>query len=168
MAPVLRIRDEYGSWIPITALKGDKGDKGDPGEVSRDELHDALSTKADRPYVIAEVTKAVGEARAELTDQLSAKADRSYVAQEVARVVDGAPEAFDTLREIADELEQNTSERAALTNQIATKAPTSLVESRPAMWLWSGTGTWTPPPGAVVTDNVLNLKSGEIHALRNV
>lgn len=162
MAPVLRIRDEYGSWIPITALKGDKGDDGDPGEVSRDELHDALSTKADRPYVIAEVTKAVGEARAELTDQLSAKADRSYVTQEVARVVDGAPEAFDTLREIATELNENESERAAITNTLARKADTVRVDARPATWLWDGVEPWVPPDAAVAGDVVLNLSTGAI------
>ena len=83
-----------------------------------------------------------------LDSALAGKATKADVTAAVAALVDGAPEAFDTLREIADELEQNTSERAALTNQIATKATTSLVESRPAMWLWSGTGTWTPPSGA--------------------
>lgn len=39
------------------------------------------------------------------------------------------------------------------------------VDARPAMWLWNGEGTWTAPSGAVASDSVLNLKTGEIHTL---
>lgn len=39
------------------------------------------------------------------------------------------------------------------------------VDVRPAMWLWNGEGTWTAPSGAVASDSVLNLKTGEIHTL---
>ena len=42
------------------------------------------------------------------------------------------------------------------------------VNSRPAMWLWDGKTTWRPPANAVATDNVLNLATGEIHALKEV
>lgn len=40
--------------------------------------------------------------------------------------------------------------------------------SRPAMWLWDGKTTWQAPATAVATDNVLNLKTGEIHKVSEV
>lgn len=40
------------------------------------------------------------------------------------------------------------------------------VQARPAMWLWDGQGTWTAPAGAVATDSVLNLATGEIHSIQ--
>jgi len=43
-----------------------------------------------------------------------------------------------------------------------------LVSSRPAMWLWDGSGTWTPPAGSVASDNVLNLKTGEVYSIQEV
>lgn len=49
----------------------------------------------------------------------------------------------------------------------SSRATLTEMNARPAMWLWSGTGTFTAPAGAVVTDNVLNLATGEIYALRN-
>lgn len=51
---------------------------------------------------------------------------------------------------------------------ISAKADRTFVESRPAMWLWSGTGTWSPPAAANNGDSVLNLDSGEIHSITEV
>ena len=51
----------------------------------------------------------------------------------------------------------------ALENTRATRAE---MQARPAMWLWDGQGTWSPPAGAVATDSVLNLATGEIHSIQ--
>lgn len=50
----------------------------------------------------------------------------------------------------------------------SSRATRDEMNARPAMWLWNGVGTWTAPAGAVATDNVLNLATGEIHAVRTV
>lgn len=44
----------------------------------------------------------------------------------------------------------------------------SLVSSRPAMYLWDGVGEWSAPEGASIIDTVLNLDSGEVHAITEV
>ncbi|WP_182349329.1 collagen-like protein [Tomitella gaofuii] len=41
----------------------------------------------------------------------------------------------------------------------------ALVEARPAMWQWDGTGTYTPPPEARTVDTVWNRATGEVHSL---
>lgn len=135
---VLSIPDGQGGYVGIDAIKGNKGDEGPPGEVSREELDDRLSNKADRDYVVQEVTKAI------------------------AALVDGAPAALDTLKEIAEELKNNETARAALANQLTGKAALSLVEARPVTWLWDGVGTWRPPAAARPGDSVLNLVTSAI------
>lgn len=42
------------------------------------------------------------------------------------------------------------------------------MRARPAMWIWDGHGTWTPPAGAVATDTVLNLDTGELHSVEEI
>lgn len=135
---VLSIPDGQGGYVGIDAIKGNKGDEGPPGEVSREELDDRLSNKADRDYVVQEVTKAI------------------------AALVDGAPAALDTLKEIAEELKNNETARAALANQLTGKAALSLVEARPVTWRWDGVGTWRPPAAARPGDSVLNLVTSAI------
>lgn len=64
--------------------------------------------------------------------------------------------------------DENKPVSTATQQALNAKASTSLVESRPAMWLWSGTGTWSPPAAANNGDSVLNLDSGEIHSITEV
>ena len=51
---------------------------------------------------------------------------------------------------------------------VATRATTAQVKARPAMWIWDGLGEWVAPDGAVATDTVLNLDSGELHTVEEV
>ena len=48
------------------------------------------------------------------------------------------------------------------------KADVSHVDARPAMWLWDGSGTWSPPAAANSGDSVLNLSTSEIHSITEV
>ena len=50
----------------------------------------------------------------------------------------------------------------------SSRATVAQVQARPAMWLWDGSGQWSPPAGAVSTDSVLNLATGEIHSIKEV
>lgn len=43
-----------------------------------------------------------------------------------------------------------------------------VVAARPAMWIWDGVGEWSAPEGASAIDTVLNLDSGEVHAITEV
>lgn len=135
---VLSIPDGQGGYVGIDALRGEDGPPGPPGEVSREELDDRLSNKADRDYVVQEVTKAI------------------------AALVDGAPAALDTLKEIAEELKNNETARAALANQLTGKAALSLVEARPVTWRWDGVGTWRPPAAARPGDSVWNMATSAV------
>ena len=60
---------------------------------------------------------------------------------------------------------EHAATKSYVDDSVATRATPAQVNARPAMWLWNGEGTWTAPPGAVASDSVLNLKTGEIHAL---
>lgn len=69
---------------------------------------------------LAEVSGLVGQVQADVDEV--ANAAEVAAAREVEKLKAGAPEAFDTLGEIAEELQANTSERAALAQTIAGKA----------------------------------------------
>lgn len=97
-----------------------------------------------------------------LDSALAGKATKADVTAAVAALVDGAPAALDTLGEIATELNENESERAAITNTLAGKADTVRVDARPATWLWDGVEPWIPPDAAVAGDVVLDLSTGAI------
>ncbi|MDD2326250.1 MAG: hypothetical protein PHW63_09670 [Alphaproteobacteria bacterium] len=75
----------------------------------KDQIDSALSaaTRAETARTAAEL--AAGNATA-------------AVNTEIEKLINGAPAAFDTLKEVADELAANETERAALTNAIAAKA----------------------------------------------
>ena len=47
-------------------------------------------------------------------------------------------------------------------------AQRSAIDARPAMWLWDGSDTWTPPAAANSGDSVLRLDTGEIHSVTEV
>ncbi|WP_158026025.1 hypothetical protein [Corynebacterium sp. CNJ-954] len=57
---------------------------------------------------------------------------------------------------------EHAATKTYVDDAVATRATPAQVNARPAMWLWSGEGTWSPPAGLVGTDSVLNLKTGDI------
>ena len=61
-----------------------------------------------------------------------------------------------------------SADRTRLSALESSRATVAQMQARPAMWLWDGTGTWSPPAGAVTTDSVLNLATGEIHSIQEV
>lgn len=69
----------------------------------------------------------------------------------------------------------HTATKAYVDAQVASRATTAdvtalaeTVTGRPALWLWDGVSEWSPPEGAVVTDTVINLGTGELHSLEEV
>lgn len=68
------------------------------------------------------VTAKDGAVTAQTAAEAAADTAASAAATEVNKLKAGAPEAFDTLLEIANELGENETERAALANSIAGKA----------------------------------------------
>ena len=96
------------------------------------EARDAASQSARQAGEHARAAAASAVAAGEHADRAESAADRagqaaadasvSAVAAKVEELTRDAPEAFDTLAEIAAELEEGTSARAALTKQISEKA----------------------------------------------
>jgi len=56
-------------------------------------------------------------------DALNLKADKTYVDNKIADLINNAPAALDTLKELAQALDNNASFSTSITNLIATKAP---------------------------------------------
>lgn len=48
--PILRIRDENGNFIPISALKGDKGDRGDNGKSAYEQAKEGGYTGTEEEF----------------------------------------------------------------------------------------------------------------------
>lgn len=81
-----------------------------------------------RGYVKDDADRAESAAaKAEGHEAGAAEAAAEATKAEVEKLTAGAPEAFDTLKEIADELEKNETERAALATTIGKKADTEYV-----------------------------------------
>ena len=102
--------------------KGDTGADGQPGPKGDTGADGQPGPKGD--------TGAQGPKGDTGTFDASALEDyatKTYVSEAIAEVVGAAPEALDTLKEIADKLGDNDDAVAALTNQIATKANSSEV-----------------------------------------
>ena len=87
-----------------TGPQGDKGDKGDQGEKGDTGTFDP--------------------------SDLEGYATQAYVDQEIANVIGAAPEALDTLKEIADQLGQDNDAIAAINNVIEGKANSSDVYTK--------------------------------------
>lgn len=79
-----------------------------------DLIRGEVSTDADRAEAAA--------VEAEVAAGAAGSAAAEAVEAEVSRLVGDAPEAFDTLGEIADELSRNETERSSLANTIGKKA----------------------------------------------
>lgn len=91
-------------------------------------VEDVAADAADavRGHVAEDADRA--EAAASLADTHREGA-AAAAAAEVEKLKGGAPEAFDTLKEIADELERNQTDRASLANTIGKKADKVDVEA---------------------------------------
>ena len=87
-----------------TGPQGEKGDKGDQGEKGDTGTFDP--------------------------SDLEGYATQAYVDQEIANVIGAAPEALDTLKEIADQLGQDNDAIAAINNVIEGKANSSDVYTK--------------------------------------
>ena len=64
------------------------------------------------------------------TSILDSYASKEYVSNKISEVIDGAPEALDTLNEIAAKLSEDGNAVTALTNEIASKASIDSVYSK--------------------------------------
>ena len=94
-------------------------DAAERAEAGATTVGDAQAILAARDQA---VTAKDGAVTAQTAAEAAATSAASAAATEVNKLKAGAPEAFDTLLEIANELGENETERAALANTIATKA----------------------------------------------
>ena len=170
--------DRAGAAAESAAAAGESETRAAGSEQEATRQADRATSEADRAKT--EADRAASEAEAS-----SVKA----VAEKVDELLAGAPEAYDTLLEIAEELERSQSAEAALVKEISGKAPldhthtvadvsglqsaldgkanTATVNQRPA--LFSGTGA--PPasiPGAVVGDWWLDTDSKNLYTITGV
>ncbi|MGP5930351.1 hypothetical protein [Corynebacterium glyciniphilum] len=63
---------------------------------------------------------------------------------------------------------EHATTKTYVDDAVGTRATPAQVNARPAMWLWDGISEWAAPDGAVATDTVLNLDSGELHTIEEV
>lgn len=87
--------------------------------------------------------------------------------EELRQKVDETDRRLDDPRKPTDHKHPITDIRE-LDTALDERPTRSEVQARPAMWLWSGEGEWTPPDGAVASDTVLNLDTGELHTIEEV
>ncbi|MCJ7859280.1 hypothetical protein [Corynebacterium kalidii] len=64
--------------------------------------------------------------------------------------------------------EHPTGQVTGLDVALAERPTRAEVQARPAMWIWDGLTEWVAPAGAVATDTVLNLDTGELHTIEEV
>ena len=92
-----------------------KGPKGDSGGVEKEEFDAEVKRATDRENEIDNKVKTlVG-----ITEGDGNKSVRRIAREEVGRVVDGAPEAFDTLKEISKYIEEDQTVASAMVKAIA-------------------------------------------------
>lgn len=97
----------------------------------------AISTAADRQWVADQsyaTTAGLASEVSTINSTLATKANITYVNSEIQtaidNLVDGAPGALDTLNELAAALNDDATLSSTVTNQLATKADTSYVDSQ--------------------------------------
>ena len=148
-------------------------------DVSRAEAARAEAVQAQAGAEQAESNAAASEQEAtRQADRATSEADRSKteadraaseaessavkaVAEKVDELLAGAPEAYDTLLEIAEELERSQSAEAALVKEIAGKAP---LEHKHAIGDVTGLQTELDSrPTNVTVNTVLNGKADKGH-----
>ena len=90
---------------------GGLGGLASKSEVAYDDLATALKSLIDGKAEKSTVNTLIGED--------TGKSVRSISAEEVAKIVAGAPESFDTLKEIADWIQNDTTGAAKMSNDIS-------------------------------------------------
>ena len=129
-ATVKYVRDNYqpkGDYVNQETLDSIINDKLDTVNTSLTELTEkvnALNIEGTESRIAA-----IEAAQSEFltANDLNAYATKEFVSEKIAEVVGAAPEALDTLKEIADKLSDNDDAVAAITSQIAEKANTANV-----------------------------------------
>ena len=118
---------------------------------------DRATGEADRATSEADRSKTEADRAASEAESSAVKA----VAEKVDELLAGAPEAYDTLLEIAEELERSQSAEAALVKEIAGKAP---LEHKHAIGDVTGLQTELDSrPTNVTVNTVLNGKADKGH-----
>lgn len=169
-------KDGHEYELAFTLPKGPKGDKGDTGTVPQqqidaavasvvgsapealDTLEELAAALGDDPNFATTVSQQIGE-RAKTSDVQTWLADKSDTGHK--HVATDITDATSTGRGVITGTAQQG--RDALSVPSLTE-----MQARPAMWVWDGQGTWTPPPGAVATDTVLNLDTSELHSVEDI
>ena len=109
---VYKVTMDDGSTYELTMPKGPKGDS---GGVTAEEFLAEVKRATDREDEIDDKVKTlVG-----ITEGDGGKSVRRIAREEVGRVVDGAPEAFNTLNEISKYIEEDQTGAAAMAKAIA-------------------------------------------------
>ena len=133
------IGTKYNFFSEKTIASGDKGKEGEGSGSGVVVLEDWSKYDATLPQVLGAALglelhnrlTAVEEGQVDI--DLSAYATIEYVMQAINDLVNGAPEALDTLREIADALKEDDDAIAAIINTLSTKASKDEVDALKAV-----------------------------------
>ena len=123
-----KIADTLGK---ITAVEGNV----EEAVNSLEELKDSLDAEIERATEAeGELSNRLdvieGEETQEGSIKKALKDAKEFTNQKIADLIDGAPEALDTLREIAEALQQNEGAIGGIVNTLATKASKTEVEQK--------------------------------------
>lgn len=129
---------------------------GAPGAL--DTLAELAAAIGDDPNFAATVSQQIGD-RAKTSDVQAWLADKSDVGHK--HQATDITDATSTGRGVMTGSAQQGRDALSVPSKTEMRA-------RPAMWIWDGQGTWTPPSGAVETDTVLNIESGELHSVEDI
>ena len=120
------------------AVAADLGALASKDEVAKSDLASALASELDAKALASDLTTVSGKVTTLIGNETgdNTKSARQMAAEEVAKVVASAPEDFDTLKEIADWIENDTTGAAKMANDIdalkdKTELGTHVVEGVP-------------------------------------
>ena len=102
------------------ALTADLGSLASKNEVAKTDLAAALASELDAKALASDLTTVSGKVTTLIGNETGddAKSARNIAAEEVAKVVAEAPASFDTLKEIADWIQSDTTGAAKMANDI--------------------------------------------------
>lgn len=175
-----------GHTTEIAAINTTLGTKADTSALgnyyTKEEINNKTGVIPDGSSLMAEIAKAQNaatyddtEVRGLISNNASAittligsvegdntKSVRTIANEEVAKVVDSAPEAFDTLKEIADWIADDETGAAALTNTVASHTTTlaDITNAETGILAQAKGYTDTQIPAALAAYTVKSVKSG--------
>ena len=135
MADVKRLqirRDTLADWVSVNPilLEGEVGLIIENGGISSLKIGDGVSSFTQlKQLTLLEAVFGGYVSRQDLSASLRDYATIQYVDSEIGNILGGASGAYDTLKEIEDILENDTTGLAALLTEIGTKADTSVVDA---------------------------------------